>query len=125
MEEALDLPFDRLLMMMMMIMKVQIVLFLASRHFVDLKPKYLPQHSAFEKPSGETSQLHNGSCVFVCPGAHKIKNKGVAAYRQHKVPKLLILCTTTQNFRHFMFPGVSLTLWRRNYFFFNFSTSCI
>jgi len=54
---------------------------------------------------------NNGSCVFVCPGAHKIKNNGVAAGRQLKVRKLPILCTTAQNFRHFMFPRVSLNIY--------------
>jgi hypothetical protein len=64
-----------------------------------------------KNPPDEASQLHNGSCVLICPGAHKIKNKGVAAGRQQKVRKLPISCPTTQNFRHFMFPGVSLNMY--------------
>ena len=56
-------------------MKVPIVLFPASRYFLDLKHKYLLQHPASEKPSDEAFQLWKESSVFICPGAHKIQNK--------------------------------------------------
>ena len=56
-------------------MKVLAVLFPACSYFLGLKPKYLPQHSALEKPSEKASHLHKGSCVFICTGARKIKKK--------------------------------------------------